>query len=509
MKELLIHIMILLPLFGALAQGVFPYVASADQNGGRWRSASKWVALWTSLGSSLCGIFAVFTLSPIGSFPETAVQVPWIQSYAIYYSVQIDGVSALPVLLLSIVFPILIAAEWVQKNAARGAHGLFLVLQFSLLGTVCSQDLFLLFFFWAISAVPFYFLVAIWGGEDKEKAAFHSIVSSTVGNALFFAAIILVYYSMDPHSFSLSELSGGALEGKRFSLLGNSYLLSPVAFFLIAAGLALRAPIWPLHGWFTRVADQALPSVFVAMISCVVPVAGYVFLRLGYSLFPETLHGASDWLLIVGVLNLLLGAISAFSQRDLKLLLAYVCLSEVGLLIIGLSSLSSSGVVGAIFHQLSMGLALAGFGLFANVVFGRTGSTVFKGEDGTSRLGGIASAAPVLSLVQAVFLASILGLPAFAGFVSHSLLIIGGYNASPLTVIVAGVALLFATYYLFSMYRNVFLGASYSGPFEDLNITERAFFFPLVGALILFGIYPKPLVELVRPAALTLLSIVN
>lgn len=504
MNQHLITFMVFLPLAGALLQAFVP--ANADS-----RKASRWIALTSSLASGICAIALVLSMQ--AQTPELqAIDVfPWVGSYAISYEMGVDGLNALLVLLVAIIFPVLVAYEWNQKVGVRGMHGLLLLLQTALFGVVCSQDLFLQFFFWALSALPFYFLIGIWGGTNRETAAFRYIVSASLGNALLFAALVLIYYSVDPHSFSIRDLAGGKLNGKTFDMMGFELSVPIAAFALTCAGLALRAPIWPLHGWFTHVAEEAPAAVFVALSAVVVPVATYVFVRLSYSLFPEVMLSAARPIVIVGIVNLLVGGVCALAQRRLSLLLSYVCLSEVGFILIGVGSLNSAGVVGAVYQQLTLGLGLAGFGLFSGLIAERTGRAEFLDISGKPSLGGIAASAPSVAVVAGVTVASLLGFPGLGGFVGHALLTIGSYSVHPITVILSGGALLLATYNLFTMYRCVFLGRSgnVATSFADLGLRERAYFMPLVFALLVFGVYPKPLLDLVRPTVLTLLSTVK
>jgi NADH-quinone oxidoreductase subunit M len=242
-------------------------------------------------------------------------------------------------------------------------------------------------------------------------------------------------------------------------------------------------------------------------------VATYVFIRLAYALFPETVAQSADAIVLVGATNLLIGGICAVSQSRLKSLLAYVCLSEVGLILIGVGSLSSAGIVGAVYQQLALGLGIAGFGLFSGVLMSRTGFASFRSDDGLPTLGGAAIRAPMMALVAGLVVVSLLGFPGSGGFVGHSLLMIGSYSVHPGAVVLAGVALLLATYYLFTMYRLVFLGpessAGSANQLSDLTLREQAYLLPLVGFLVILGLYPKPLLELVRPTVLALLGTIK
>lgn len=499
MNHHLISLIIFFPFLGALSQAFLPSVRS------------KWLALGTSLAASIGAIILVVSMQTQNADLQAVESFPWVGAYAMSYDMAVDGLNALLVLLIAILFPVLIASEWNQKSGVRGTHGLFLVLQGALFGTVCAQDLFLQFSFWGLSALPFYFLVGIWGGEGREKAAFRSIVSASLGNALLFAALILIYYSVDPHSFSIHELSGGKLTGRTFEFLGRSLSVSGVAFALFCIGLSFRAPIWPLHGWFTEVAQEAPSSVFVALCAGTVPVAMYIFVRVCYMLFPEILGSTSLLIVGVGVLNLVMGGLCATSQKGLRRLLAYLCLSEVGMVLMGIGSLNKAGVVGAIYEQLIFGLGLAGFGLFSGVISDRTGHSIFLNAEGERTFGGIANRAPSVAIVAGVVVASLLGFPGFGGFVGHALIMIGSFSIHPITIVISGCALLLASFYLFSMYRAVFLGRPGVGfqSFSDLTVRERAYMLPVVASLLFFGLYPKPWIELIRPTVLTLLSTVK
>lgn len=535
----LISLMLLLPFLGAILQPFLPDRHIKQEYGPTLiRPVGRWVALAASLVSSLIGVLLVMAMQAQVPGIPAAEAMPWIGSYAIRYDMGLDGLNAPLVLLVSILFPILIACEWNRRNGVRGIHGLFLVLQSSFIGVVCAQDIFLQFFFWSLSVIPLYFLIGIWGGKGRESAAFRSLVSSAISGALLFGALLLIYYSVDPHSFSLAELAGGKLAGKSFIFLGAEFSVPIVAFALISAGLAMRAPVWPFHGWFTHLSQEAPLSVVVAVSAVSLPVATYLFERLAYTLFPETLERFSSAIVVVGSINLLMGSACAVAQRDLRSLLAFICLGQVGMVLLGIASLSSAGFVGAIYQQLVLGLGVAGFGLFANLLSERSGSSRFLLDNGERALGGIATQAPAVAVVAGVVVASLLGFPGMGGFVGHSLVVIGSFSAHPLAVLVAGASILLAAYYLFTMYRYVFLGApaaipvpapapahagmpaypgsaragqkeGFAGGFGDLTLRERFYMIPLVASLLLFGLYPRPLIELVRPTVASLLSTIK
>jgi len=278
---------------------------------------------------------------------------------------------------------------------------------------------------------------------------------------------------------------------------------------LMSIGLSLRVPIWPIHGWFKEMAEEACPSVFAAFAGGVIPVALYIFTRASYSLFSDPLKNYSFLIIGIGLINLMMGGLCAFAQGSLNRMLAFVCLGEVGLVLMGLGSLSLAGVIGGIYQQFVLGLAVAGFGLFSGVIVDRRKQGVFLNEKGEKLLGGILAQAPALSMVAGIVVASLLGFPGFGGFVSHSLVMVGSYAAHPFSILVAGSSFLLASYYLLMMYRFVFLGQSHFESFEDLNFREKSYFFPIVLSLLFCGFYPKPLLDFIRPTVLMLLGMIH
>jgi len=247
MSNYLISIMIALPLFGAL---FLTFMATAKSE--QFNRISRILIVFCSVGSSAIGILSVFSyrqLSPGHVLRET---MDWIPSYAISYDVAIDGLNSLLILLISIVLPIIIVSEFDSKMGPKGKSGLLLIVQSSLLGLVCAQDLFLMFFFLTLTSVPFYFLMILEGEGENVEAAFKYIITATIGNAFIFASLVITYYASDPHTFSVQELLGGRAANQEMSIGGFLFRTEYLAFTLFCLGLGFRIPLVPIHGWFTH-----------------------------------------------------------------------------------------------------------------------------------------------------------------------------------------------------------------------------------------------------------------
>ncbi|MEK7399868.1 MAG: NADH-quinone oxidoreductase subunit M, partial [Candidatus Poribacteria bacterium] len=471
----------------------------------------RWMFLFSSFASGACLSWLIFSLFYLTTgdvqAPKFIETYKWIEAYSISYSVAIDGLSASIAMLISIIFPVLIGKEWDRSTGNYGVNSLFLLLQTSLYGAVFSQDLFLLFFFWAFSSVPLYFLISIWGGREKESAAFRFMVSSAISNALLFIALILIYYSADPHGFLMGELSGGKLIGKTVSISGMTIYVANFAFLLISVGFAIRAAMWPFNGWLNSVSEQAPASIFVAVCSVSIPVSMYLFIRFAYTLFPEITARLSHIIVIIGVMNFIIAGVCAATQKDLRRLLAYICTSGIGVVLVGIGVMTSPSVTGAIYDLLVQGLGIAGVGLFSGFIFERTGQIYFQKNNGEAAIGGVAYNAPIAATVVAVFVISILGLPGSGGFIGKSLLVIGTYSSHPVVAILMVFSAIIAAYYILNVYRVIFFGKEgvNTKNVKDLKNTEKLYLIALAGIILFLGVYPAPLLELIRISGLQLL----
>ncbi len=422
-------------------------------------------------------------------------EMTWISAFSVRYSVGLDGLNVLPAVLIAFIFPVLLFSENKGEKGLTGIHELMLVLQSSLFGVLFSQDLFLMFFFWVFSSLPFIFFVGIWGGEKKEEAVSVATVYSSLGNAFFLAALVLIYhYSFEVHSFSFKELSENELRTKTLEIFGRGFNVSNLSFLLLCLGLALRGPLWPTHRWFLKAAEQSPPSVLVALSSASFPVLIFIFVKVAYLVFPKTFYEFSSLIVLLGALNVFWGTVNCLLQKDMRHLFAYLCSMEVGFILMGSSSFNSMAVIGAFYQLVSIGVALAGLGLILGVFLKRDASF--------HELGGLMQRAPRLLFVFAVVLCSIVGFPGFGSFVGHGLVVVGSFSVYPWIVLLMCGALIFAMYFLFSLFKKIFLGnlSTAGSGFVDLSRSEGVYFFSIVATLLFLGVFPKPFLDLIKPA---------
>jgi len=485
--------MIFVPMIGALFQAL-----SSNK---LWTRMS---ALITSLVSSLVGIILVVGMH-LDWVPNPLKEItPWMKSYSMNYAVSIDGANALMVLAVSLIFPLLIIVEWHRKNARRGLHALFLILQAGALGAACAQDLFLLFFAWVLISLPMYFLVGIYGDANREKAAFKQVGVSCVANGLFFIGVLLVYYAMDPHTFLMEDMMGGKLIDKKFMLVGHEFLIQSAALLLLGLGLALRGAIWPFQGWFKQVSVAVPATVMVALQVVSAPLALTLFMRLTYTLFPNLISELSTFLIALGMLNLGMSALSIMAEKDMRGILSYLSQFSIGMVLLGMGTVTSSGMVGAVFYIFSMTLGIAGLGLVTEFLHHR------KDSYDIDQYGGLIRRIPFIGVTAAIFMACVMGVPGVVGFVGLALVFIGQFSIQPLLVVGALLFSLIVTACLFRVFRKVFLGVEHDDArLKGPSGREVAYFLPLLLVVVGVGLLPEFLVEIVRPTLVGFLQLVG
>lgn len=498
---------IFIPWMGALLQALLP--SPQESRSRKDEQFARWVGFTASLISTLFAWLLIFHFEPSPDV-QAAIRLKWISAFAIFYDVGLDGVSLGAVALVATLFPLLILTEWRRAEGRRGFHALLLLLQGALIGALTAQDLFLQFLFWSMTALPVFFWVGFWGGEFREKASTRLAIHAFLGNALLFASVLFLYFSVEPHSFSIGALKGALGSSAPVSSFGFEWSLETLAFCLMTIGFLMRMPAWPFVGAFSALTQEAPFSVSVAVIGGVVPAGLLLWLRNSYILFPGLAVQWSVAWTIFGTINFILGVLLLFAQKDLRGILLCLAQGVLGLFWIGSGSLTASGLMGAILGIIFGGAALAGLGLVFGALRNRATDSRFLLDDGERGFGGVAHKAPILAAASGAFFAALLNTPGTAGFVSVSMLALGSFQANPWLVVVLGLTYLVLAYGLLSAFRALFLGKAGGRlqSLEEIQLREKLTLVPILGAIMWLGIYPQPIIEIIRPTVQTLLSMV-
>lgn len=471
---------ILFPLLAALVIPALP-----DQDGKTIRLYSLGVGV-IELALTLVAFWQNYDLhNPELQLVET---YPWIPQLGLNWTLAVDGISMPLIVLTALVTTLAIAAGWNVTKKPRLFYALMLVLYSAQIGVFAAGDMLLFFLMWEIELVPVYLLISIWGGEKRLYAATKFILYTALASIFILVAALAMAFYGDTITFNMAELSA------RHYPIALELLL--YAGLFIAFGVKL--PIFPLHTWLPDAHGEASAPVSMILAGVLLKMGGYGLIRMNLEMLPNAHLHFAPVLAILGVVNIVYGALSAFGQDHLKRRLAYSSISHMGFVLIGIASLTELGISGAVLQMLSHGLIAAALFFLAGVTYDRTHTLAME------KMGGLAKLMPkVFALFTAGAMAS-LALPGMSGFVSELTVFLGlstSYAYStPFKVVVIGLAavgLIVTPIYLLSMLRQVFYGKVEpivnveAWELMDAKPREIAIAACLLLPIIGIGLYPK------------------
>lgn len=480
MSELLTPLLLLYPL-GALLVWLLPKALSARS-----------VALAAHLAGLALSLAALANFDPARPGFQMLERAAWIPGLNIHYAVGVDGLSILFLPATALLFLGVALASW---NSARELPRLYqslLLLQAgATLGVFCAVDTMLFFLFWELSLVPFYFLVSLWGvGPLRGYAATkYTLIMFAGGVPLLFGFLILAFNHAalgDGLSFDLAELLATPLSDRQ----------ELVVFLLLLAGFAVKTPVFPMHTWLPLLAMEG-PVAVVALLTGL-KLGAYGLLRFAVPLAPEAAQSL-HWLLAgLGTFGLLYGAVAALAQTNLRAMLAYASLSHVGLVLLGIASFNLQGVQGAVLQLVNFTLVAGGLFLLTAFVQRRLGSTDLLA------LGGAARTMPLLASFFLFFGLAGMGVPGTSGFPAELLILVSALQVHTGAGLAALFGMVLGAAYFLNLYRRAFLGpVTQPGVAQavDLGGRELALVLVFTALILAFGLYPAPLLEVIRPAA--------
>jgi NAD(P)H-quinone oxidoreductase subunit 4 len=470
--------LILFPMLAALPIPFLP-----DKDG----KTVRWYALGVGLLDFCLSIYAFWQHY---NFQTSALQMResfvWIPQMGLNWSLAVDGLSIPLMVLTGLINTLAILAAWQVKHKPKLFFSLMLLLYGAQLGVFAAQDLLLFFLMWELELVPVYLLIAIWGGQKRLYAATKFILYTAIGSIFILVAGLALAFYGDTVTFDLTAL--GLKEYPR--------LLEMFAYagFLIA--FAVKLPIFPLHTWLPDAHSEASAPVSMVLAGVLLKMGGYGLIRFNMELLPDAHISFAPLLVVLGIVNIVYGALTAFGQVNLKRRLASSSISHMGFVLIGLATLSDLGLNGAMLQMLSHGLIAAALFFLSGVTYERTHTLAMD------KMSGIAQSMPkVFALFTTAAMAS-LALPGMSGFVSE-LSVFLGLTASDAfatsfkvaMVFLAAVGIVLTPIYLLSMLRQVFFGRE-QGDFgdkylKDANSRELFVTACLLLPIIGIGLYPK------------------
>ncbi len=522
-----------LPLIGAVLVFALP---------ARMSSAARVLGLATAVAVLLVGIFLAVGFSPSGDRYQYVESQPWIPSFGSAYRLGIDGIALVLILLTVVLVPLLMLAGWHDGRAAdhpeatdrdaggsaseplhpRSAHtyvALMLVVEAMVLVSFSTLDVLLFYVFFEAMLIPMYFLIAGFGGRGSDRAArsraaVKFLLYNLLGGLVMLAAMVGLYVvtakaelGSEPGlgTFDLRVISDAAAAGE----LGAAPAVLNALFLGFMFAFAVKAPLWPLHGWLPDAAVQTTPVAAVLMMAVVDKVGTFGMLRYCLQLFPGASVYFAPLVVTLAVIGIVYGAMLAIGQTDLMRLIAYTSISHFGFIVLGIFAMTAQGQTGSTLYMVNHGISTAALFLIAGFLVSRRGSRAI------AAYGGVQKVAPVLAGTFLVAGLATLSLPGLAPFVSEFLVFVGTYPRYQAAAVIATVALVLSALYILWLYQRMMGGPVRNDPSEehgsaltDLLPRELLVVAPLIALLLYLGLYPQPMLDAITPAVdATLVSI--
>lgn len=489
--------LLIIPLVGSLLVWMHGAsrngLADADANAGPARQITVWTLILEFVVS--CGLWWSFT--PGVSGWQAGIDMAWIPAWGVRFSLGVDGISLMLVLLTTLTMPIAVLGGWTSiKTKIHAYLALLLILTSGMLGVFLARDLFLFYVMWEVMLIPMYFIIGIWGGQKRIYASLKFFIYTMLGSLLMLVAIIyLGIHNRDmltgvPNFSYDAMLASGALTPKTALWLFGAFFLA----------FAVKVPVFPFHTWLPDAHTEAPTAGSVILAGIMLKMGTFGFLRFALPLFPGAAMNPTvrAIILTLAVIGIVYGALVAMVQPDFKRLVAYSSVSHLGFVMLGIFALTLQSVQGAILIMINHGISTGALFLLVGMIYERKHSRLIDAY------GGIARVVPLFAAILTFVSLSSIGLPGTNGFVGEFLVLVGSFKTYPVLTIIAATGVIFAAaYLLWALQRILFnpLDKPENTHLPDLNKRELALLVPLIAAIIWLGVYPAPVLRRTQASA--------
>ncbi|MDB4874071.1 MAG: proton-translocating NADH-quinone oxidoreductase, chain [Gemmatimonadetes bacterium] len=438
-----------------------------------------------------------WSFDPANTAWQSVVDLAWIPSWGIRFTIGIDGIAVMMVLLTTFIMLLSVLGSWTSIRArTHSYYALLLVLTTGMLGVFLALDLFLFYVMWEVMLIPMYFIVGIWGGERRIYASLKFFIYTMIGSLLMLVGIVYLGLASRDAMTGLPNFNYDyVLQHAAITSTAAKWLFG--AFFL---AFAVKVPMFPFHTWLPDAHVEAPTAGSVVLASIMLKLGTFGFIRLAVPLFPSAAmsHTIRTVILVLAVVGIVYGALVSLVQPDFKKLVAYSSVSHLGFVMLGIFALTVQSVQGALMVMINHGISTGALFFLIGMIYERRHTRLIDDY------GGIARVVPMFAALLTIVSFSSIGVPGTNGFVGEFLVLIGAFRTQPILALVASTAVIIsAAYLLWAIQRILFnsLDKPVNEHIPDLNGRELAIMIPLVACIIWLGVYPKPVLDRMEGAA--------
>jgi NADH-quinone oxidoreductase subunit M len=457
---------------------------------GRWnKTLPRWIALYTLLAGFL-GLVSLWieNYPPVNTW-LVQYKTEWIPSFGITFHLAIDGLS---LILLTLTFFIGILSVLCSWNDVKERVGFY---HFNLLwilagisGVFMAMDLFLFYFFWEVMLIPMYFLIGIWGSENRQYAAYKFFIFTQASGLLMFLSILGLYFihgrNTGIYTYNYFDLLGTALPG-------NSGIWLMLGFMV---AFIVKLPLVPFHSWLPDAHSEAPTAGSLILAALLLKTGAYGIIRFALPLFPEAAVSLAPWMMLLGVIGIIYGAILAYSQTDLKRLVAYTSVSHMGFVALGIFAFNEMALQGVVMQLVTHAISTGALFVIAGMLKERLHTRELDS------MGGLWNQLPGMGVMGMLFAMASLGLPGLGSFIAEFLILMGAFSTATWLTVIATFGLIFSAIYSLRIMQKVFFGEpEVSRTVKDLSWREISILATLTICIITLGLFPQPIFTTAKP----------
>lgn len=467
-------LLILFPLLGGL-------ISFALKDDG---AARKW-----ALAVSFATLAVMIIGLEVADAPEQhRFSAGWMGSLGSSFRVQLDGMAQMLCLLTAIAYPLILLATWnTAYRKANNFFGLMLLTQAGLMGVFMAMDALLFYFFWELALIPVYFLCSQWGGERRIAVTFKFFIYTFTASVIMLIGLLFVYFQTPDRSFAIESFYNVSLPNKTQSLV----------FWLLFVAFAVKMPVFPFHTWQPDTYEQSPTATTMVLSGLMVKMGVFGVIRWVLPVVPLAAYSWGDVVMSLAVTGIIYASVIAIRQNDLKRLIAYSSIAHIGVMAAAIFAESESGLQGVLMQMFNHGINIIGLWIVVELIERQFGTRKL------SELGGMAQKAPALAILLVIIAFANISLPLTNAFVGEFLMFNGIFNSavtrySFVFTVLAGLSIILGAVYTLNMVQKIFFGTTgtLTAQTRDIWTTERIALGLIVLMVIVFGIYPQPLLDM-------------